>query len=128
MGVTIHTYIRDKTRELSPVEREERYKYLGKEVIDINDPGLDSIPEFYGIANAIWSDWRERKIITKTAIGRLLLLKLLTNKNKNKKIKDIPEEELEEVRKFIDYVMQVIRNESRKRGGEVEGEKQSDTL
>jgi len=69
-----------------------------------------------------------KKIITKTAIGRLLLLKLLTNKNKNKKIKDIPEEELEEVRKFIDYVMQVIRNESRKRGGEVEGEKQSDTL
>jgi len=61
VGVTIHTYIRDKTRELSPVEREERYKYLGKEVIDINDPGLDSIPEFYGIANAIWSDWRERK-------------------------------------------------------------------
>jgi hypothetical protein len=89
---------------------------LGKEVIDLGDPGLDSIPEFYGIANAIWRDWNEGKISTKTAIGRLMLLKLLTNKNKNRKIKDIPEEELEEVRSFIDYVIKVIRAGSVKRG------------
>ncbi len=112
----VHTYIKEKTKEFRENEKEERYKYLGKEVIDIKDPGLDSLPEFYGIANAIWRDWREGKITAKTAIGRLLLLKLLTNKNKNKKIANIPEEELEEVRKFIDYVMQVVRNEARRRG------------
>jgi len=119
----VHTYIKEKTKELSEKEKEDRYKYLGKEVIDINDPGLDSIPEFYGITNAIWSDWKNGKITTKTALGRLLLLKLLTNKNKNKKIEKIHDEELEEVRKFIDYVMQVIRNESRRRG-EKEEERQ----
>lgn len=112
----VNTYIKEKTKELTTREKEERYKYLGKEVIDVNDPGLDSIPEFYGIANAIWSDWVEGRINTKTALGRLLLLKLLTNKSKNKKITSIPEEELEEVRKFIDYVMQVVRNESRRKG------------
>ncbi|MGC9011408.1 hypothetical protein [Thermogladius sp.] len=112
----VHQYIKEKTKEFSESEKEERYKYLGKEVIDVGDPGLDSIPEFYGIANAIWRDWNEGKISTKTAIGRLMLLKLLTNKNKNRKIKDIPEEELEEVRSFIDYVIKVIRAGSVKRG------------
>ncbi|WP_440060034.1 hypothetical protein ACSU1N_02455 [Thermogladius sp. 4427co] len=112
----VHKYIESKTKILSEKEKEERYKYLSKEVIDINEPGLDSIPEFYGIANAIWHDWVEGKISTKTALGRLMLLKLLTNKNKNRKIANIPDEELEEVRKFIDYVMQVVRNESRRRG------------
>jgi hypothetical protein len=112
----VHEYIKKRTKEFSEGEKEERYKYLGKEVIDVDDPGLDSIPEFYGIANAIWRDWSEGKITTKTALGRLLLLKLLTNKSKNRKIEKIPEEELEEVRKFIDYVIQVVRNESRKRG------------
>uniref|UniRef100_A0A7J3XXB9 Uncharacterized protein n=1 Tax=Thermogladius calderae TaxID=1200300 RepID=A0A7J3XXB9_9CREN len=111
----VHEYIKKRTKEFSEGEKEERYKYLGKEVIDVDDPGLDSIPEFYGIANAIWRDWSEGKITTKTALGRLLLLKLLTNKSKNRKIEKIPEEELEEVRKFIDYVIQVVRNESRKR-------------
>ncbi|MGC9121330.1 MAG: hypothetical protein ACP5HP_00105 [Thermogladius sp.] len=112
----VHQYIKEKTKEFSESEKEERYKYLGKEVIDVGDPGLDSIPEFYGIASAIWRDWNEGKISTKTAIGRLMLLKLLTNKNKNRKIKDIPEEELEEVRSFIDYVIKVIRAGSVKRG------------
>ncbi|AFK50784.1 hypothetical protein TCELL_0359 [Thermogladius calderae 1633] len=112
----VHQYIKEKTKEFSESEKEERFKYLGKEVIDVGDPGLDSIPEFYGIANAIWRDWNEGKITTKTAIGRLLLLKLLTNKNKNHKIKDIPEEELDEVRAFIDYVVRVIRSGSKKRG------------
>jgi len=119
----VHAYIREKTKEFSKEEKERRYKYLGKEVIDVNDPGLDSIPEFYGIANAIWHDWKEGEIGTKTALGRLALLKLLTYKTKNKKIADIPEEELEEVRKFIDYVMQVIKNESRRKG-EPEEERQ----
>ncbi len=112
----VHQYIKEKTKEFSESEKEERYKYLGKEVIDVGDPGLDSIPEFYGIVNAIWRDWNEGKIPTKTAIGRLMLLKLLTNKDKNRKIKDIPEEELEEVRSFIDYVIKVIRAGSVKRG------------
>jgi hypothetical protein len=49
----VNTYIKEKTKELTIREKEERYKYLGKEVIDVNDRGLDSIPEFYGIANAI---------------------------------------------------------------------------
>jgi len=111
----VNTYIKKKTKELPTREKEERYKYLGKEVIDVNDPGLDSIPEFYGIANAIWSDWVEGRINTKTALGRLLLLKLLTNKSKNKKITNIPDEELEEIRKFIDYVIQVVRNESKRK-------------
>jgi len=110
----VHEYIRDKTREFSEEEKEKRYKYLGKEVIDVNAPGLDSIPEFYGIANAIWRDWKEGRINERTAIGRLALLKLLTYKSRNKKIQDIPEEELEEVRKFIDYIIQVISNESRR--------------
>jgi len=119
----VHAYIRERTKELSKEEKEKRYKYLGKEVIDVGDPGLDSLPEFYGIANAIWHDWKEGEISTKTALGRLALLKLLTYKTKNRKIADIPEEELEEVRKFIDYVMQVIKNES-KRKGEPEEERQ----
>jgi hypothetical protein len=119
----VHAYIRERTKELSKEEREKRYKYLGKEVIDVNAPGLDSIPEFYGIANAIWHDWKEGEIGTKTALGRLALLKLLTYKTRNRKIQDIPEEELEEVRKFIDYVMQVIKNESRRKG-EPEEERQ----
>jgi len=112
----VHEYIKGRIKELSKDEKERRYKYLGKEVIDVGDPGLDSIPEFYGIANAIWRDWRNGEIGTKTALGRLALLKLLTYKSKNKKIQGIPEEELEEVRKFIDYVMQVIKNESRRKG------------
>jgi uncharacterized membrane protein len=59
----------------------------------------------------------EGRINTKTALGRLLLLKLLTNKSKNKKkITNIHDEELEEVRKFIDYVIQVVRNESKRKG------------
>ena len=115
MRTKVNTYIKKKTKELPTREKEERYKYLGKEVIDVNDPGLDSIPEFYGIANAIWSDWVEGRINTKTALGRLLLLKLLTNKSKNKKITNIPDEELEEIRKFIDYVIQVVRNESKRK-------------
>lgn len=112
----VHQYIKEKSKEFTKEEKEKRYKYLGKEVIDVGDPGLDSIPEFYGIANAIWHDWKEDKITTKTALGRLALLKLLTYKTKNKKIQDIPEEDLEEVRKFIDYVIQVIKNESRREG------------
>ncbi|WP_456365505.1 hypothetical protein [Thermococcus sp.] len=112
----VQAYIKEKTKELTREEKEKRYKYLGKEVIDVGDPGLDSIPEFYGIANAIWRDWREGEISTKTALGRLALLKLLTYKTKNRKIADIPEDDLEEVRKFIDYVRQVIKNESRRRG------------
>ncbi|MMZ71277.1 hypothetical protein D1872_345930 [compost metagenome] len=47
----------------------------------------------------------------------------MTHKTKNKKIADIPEEDLEEVRKFIDYVIQVIKNESRRKG-EPEEERQ----
>jgi uncharacterized protein YnzC (UPF0291/DUF896 family) len=119
----VNTYIKEKTKELTAREKEERYKYLGIEVIDVNDPGLDSIPEFYGIANAIWSDWVEGRINTKTALGRLLLLKLLTNKSKNKKITNIPDEELEEVRKSIDYVIQVVRNESKRKGEPEESRK-----
>ena len=112
----VHAYIKERTKEFTQEEKEKRYKYLGKEVIDVGDPGLDSIPEFYGIANAIWRDWKEGVISTKTALRRLSLLKLLTYKGKNKKIQDIPDEDLEEVRKFIDYVRQVIKNESRRRG------------
>ncbi len=119
----VHEYIKGKIKELSREEKEKRYKYLGKEVIDVGDPGLDSIPEFYGIANAIWRDWKNGEISTKTALGRLALLKLLTYKSKNKKIADIPEEDLEEVRKFIDYLIQVIKNESRRKG-EPEEERQ----
>jgi hypothetical protein len=121
----VHTYIKGKVKEFTKEEKEKRYKYLGKEVIDVGDPGLDSIPEFYGIANAIWRDWKEGEISTKTALGRLALLKLLTYKTKNKKIADIPEEDLEEVRKFIDYVRQVIKNESRRKG-EPEEERQEE--
>ncbi|WP_297489676.1 hypothetical protein [Thermococcus sp.] len=112
----VQAYIKEKTKEFTREEKEKRYKYLGKEVIDVGDPGLDSIPEFYGIANAIWKDWKDGEISTKTALGRLALLKLLTYKTKNRKIADIPEDDLEEVRKFIDYVRQVIKNESRRRG------------
>ncbi len=112
----VHAYIKEKTKEFTKEEKEKRYKYLGKEVIDVGDPGLDSIPEFYGIANAIWRDWKEGVISTRTALRRLALLKLLTYKGKNKKIQDIPDEDLEEVRKFIDYVRQIIKNESRRRG------------
>ncbi|WP_258085056.1 hypothetical protein [Thermococcus thermotolerans] len=119
----VHAYIKEKTKEFSKEDKEKRYKYLGTEVIDVNAPGLDSIPEFYGIANAIWRDWKEGEIGTRTALRRLALLKLLTYKTKNKKIKDIPEEELEEIRKFIDYVIQVIKNESRRKG-EPEEERQ----
>ncbi len=112
----VQAYIKEKTKEFTREEKEKRYKYLGKEVIDVGDPGLDSIPEFYGIANAIWKDWKDGEISTKTALGRLALLKLLTYKTKNRKIAHIPEDDLEEVRKFIDYVRQVIKNESRRRG------------
>ncbi|HHI00626.1 MAG: hypothetical protein J7J97_02020 [Thermococcus sp.] len=112
----VHQYIKEKSKKFTKEEKEKRYKYLGKEVIDVGDPGLDSIPEFYGIANAIWHDWKEGEITTKTALGRLALLKLLTYKTKNKKIQDIPEEDLEEARRFIDYVIQVIKNESRRKG------------
>ncbi|ASJ03376.1 hypothetical protein A3L09_08950 [Thermococcus profundus] len=112
----VRTYIKEKTKEFTKEEKEKRYKYLGKEVIDVGDPGLDSIPEFYGIANAIWRDWKNGEISTRTALGRLALLKLLTYKSRNKKIADIPEEDLEEVRKFIDYIIQVIKNESRRKG------------
>ncbi|WP_297499369.1 hypothetical protein [Thermococcus sp.] len=112
----VHEYIKGKVKEFSKEEKEKRYKYLGKEVIDVGDPGLDSIPEFYGIANAIWRDWKNGEISTRTALGRLALLKLLTYKTKNRKIADISEEDLEEVRKFIDYVRQVIKNESRRKG------------
>ena len=121
----VHAYIKERTKEFTQEEKEKRYKYLGKEVIDVGDPGLDSIPEFYGIANAIWRDWKEGVISTKTALRRLALLKLLTYKGKNKKIQDIPDEDLEEVRKFIDYVRQVIKNESRRRG-EPEEERSED--
>ncbi|WP_054840334.1 hypothetical protein [Thermococcus sp. JCM 11816] len=121
----VHEYVKERIKEFTKEEKEKRYKYLGKEVIDVGDPGLDSIPpEFYGIANAIWRDWKNGgEISTKTALGRLALLKLLTYKTKNKKIADIPEEDLEEVRKFIDYVIQVIKNESRRKG-EPEEERQ----
>ena len=121
----VHAYIKERTKEFTQEEKEKRYKYLGKEVIDVGDPGLDSIPEFYGIANAIWRDWKEGVISTKTALRRLALLKLLTYKGKNKKIQDIPDDDLEEVRKFIDYVRQVIKNESRRRG-EPEEERSED--
>ncbi|AIF68630.1 hypothetical protein PAP_00940 [Palaeococcus pacificus DY20341] len=109
-------YPHERGMNFTEEEKERRYKYLGKEVIDVDDPGLDSIPEFYGIANAIWRDWKDGKITTKTAIGRLLLLKRLSYKKNNFKIADLPEDELEEVRKFIDYVMQAIRNGSKKKG------------
>jgi hypothetical protein len=112
----VRAYIEEKTKEFTKEEKEKRYKYLGKDVIDVGDPGLDSISEFYGIANAIWKDWKDGGISTKTALGRLALLKLLTYKTKNRKIADIPEDDLEEVRKFIDYVRQIIKNESRRKG------------
>ena len=123
----MYQYIKERTKEFTEEEKEKRYKYLGKEVIDYGDPGLDSIPEFYGIANAIWRDWKEGEISTKTALGRLALLKLLTYKTKNKKIQDIPDEELEEVRKFIDYVIQIIKNESRRKGEPEEERKAEDS-
>ena len=44
----VHEYIKNKTIEFSKEDKEERYKYLGKEVINVNAPGLDSIPEFRG--------------------------------------------------------------------------------
>jgi hypothetical protein len=112
----VKDYITQSTKSLTREEREDRYKYLGKEVIDVGDPGLDSLAEFYGIAHAIWDDWKDGKIDTKTALRRLSLLKLLSFKGKNKKIQDIDDEDLEEVRKFIDYVRQVIKNEGRRRG------------
>lgn len=111
-----YEYPHEQGKEFTEKEREERYKYLGKEVIDVGAPGLDSIPEFYGIANAIWRDWKDRKIDTKTALRRLALLKLLTYKGKNKKIQHIPDEDLEEVRAFIDYIRAAIKNGSAKRG------------
>jgi len=121
----VQTYIGERTKEFTREEKEKRYKYLGKEVLDVGDPGLDSVPEFYGIANAIWRDWKNGEISTKTALRRLALLKLLTYKTKNRKIADIPEEDLEEVRTFIDYVRQVIKNESRRKG-EPEEERQEE--
>ena len=111
-----YEYPHESGKTFSTAEKSERYKYLGKEVIDVGDPGLDSIPEFYGIANAIWRDWKDGKIDTKTALRRLALLKLLTHKGKNKKILDIPDHELEAVRAFIDYVRAVIKSGSIERG------------
>ncbi len=111
-----YRYPHESGKTFSAEEKERRYKYLGKEVIDVGDPGLDSIPEFYGIANAIWRDWKDGKIDTKTALRRLALLKLLTYKGKNRKIQDIPEHELEAVRAFIDYVRAVIKSGSVERG------------
>ncbi|MFU2158412.1 MULTISPECIES: hypothetical protein [Caldisericum] len=118
----IHDYLKESSKTLSQEEREERYKYLGKEVIDVNEPGLDSIAEFYGIVHAIWDDWADGRIDTKTALRRLALLKLLSFKGKNKKIQDIDDEDLEEVRKFIDYVRQIIKNKGRKRGEDISEE------
>jgi hypothetical protein len=63
------------------------------------------------------------RVNNKTALGRLLLLKLLINKSKNKKITNIPDEELEEVKKFIDYVIQVVGNESKGEGEPEESRK-----
>ena len=111
-----YEYPHESGKTFSAAEKSERYKYLGKEVIDVGDPGLDSIPEFYGIANAIWKDWKAGTIDTKTALRRLALLKLLTYKGKNKKIQDIPDHELEAVRAFIDYVRAVIKSGSVERG------------
>jgi hypothetical protein len=118
----INDYLEENTKTLTSEEREERYKYLGKEVVDVGEPGLDSIAEFYGIAHAIWDDWKDGHIDTKTALRRLSLLKLLSFKGKNKKIQDIDDEDLEEVRKFIDYVRQVIKNEGRRHGEKIEEE------
>jgi len=92
----INDYLKEKTKTLTSEEREERYKYLGKEVVDVGEPGLDSIAEFYGIAYAIWDDWKDGHIDSKTALRRLSLLKLLSFKGKNKKIQDIDDEDLEE--------------------------------
>ncbi|NPA76792.1 MAG: hypothetical protein GXN93_03500 [Candidatus Diapherotrites archaeon] len=114
--MTDYEYPHESGKTFTTEEKERRYKYLGKEVLDVGAPGLDSIPEFYGIANAIWRDWKDRKIDTKTALRRLALLKLLTYKGKNKKIQHIPDHELEAVRAFIDYVRAVIKSGSVERG------------
>ncbi len=57
----VHVYIKERTKEFSKENKEKRCRYLGKEVINVGDPGLDNIPEFYGIANAIWQDWERQE-------------------------------------------------------------------
>jgi hypothetical protein len=45
----INDYLKEKTKTLTSEEREERYKYLGKEVVNVGEPGLDSIAEFMAL-------------------------------------------------------------------------------
>lgn len=119
----VYEYVKERIKEFMKEEKEKCYKYFGKEVIDVGDLGFDSIFEFYGIVNVIWRDWKNGEISMKMVFGRFVFFKFLIYKIKNKKIVDIFEEDFEEVRKFIDYVIQVIKNESRRKG-EFEEERQ----
>jgi len=57
------------------------YVYLGKEVEDVGEKGLDSVEECKGIADAIYNDYVNGEIEYKTAISRLNLLELIAKKN-----------------------------------------------
>lgn len=101
----VYEYVKERIKEFMKEEKEKCYKYFGKEVIDVGDLGFDSIFEFYGIVNVIWRDWKNGEISMKMVFGRFVFFKFLIYKIKNKKIVDIFEEDFEEVRKFIDYVI-----------------------
>lgn len=57
-----------------------RNKYLGRRVRDVGRPGLSSLKEVKGIANAVVRDFRRGRISRKTATARLNLLVLISKK------------------------------------------------
>lgn len=84
------------------------YKYLGKKVKDIKEKGLDSVKEFYDIANAVMRDYKKKKISKRTARGRLLLLYRLSFKKNNKKISKLSSTQLKKIRSYIRKLMEEL--------------------
>ncbi|MEM5806391.1 MAG: hypothetical protein QXO07_01305 [Candidatus Aenigmatarchaeota archaeon] len=85
-----------------------KYKYLGKKVKDIGKKGLDKVIEYKKIANAIYRDFKKRRISKKVALGRLLLLYRLTFKSKNRKIRNVSNSTLKKLRNYIRKIMKKL--------------------
>jgi hypothetical protein len=82
-----------------------KYKYLGR-VRDTGEPGLDSVEECKGIADAIYDDYVSGRISYRTAMSRLNLLELIAEKNSK-----FTSSEAQACREYVDEVREELMEE-----------------
>jgi len=87
-----------------------RYVYLGREVEDVGEEGLDTVEECKAIADAIYEDYVDGRISYRKAMSRLNLLELVASRNSK-----FTANEEAECRDYVDSVREDLMAEH---GGE----------